>query len=158
MSFSRHLPALLVTVLLLGAVGCAESTQQPADAASEPAEAVEAANPYAAYAGTWTVGVYAPDSDEAASSFTLLATESGEGWSTEWAYLDAPVPVNQVVMEGDSLRMELVNYPSSLRADRTVVSVWSTVYASGDSLAGRFAAEYDDGETMTGVLRGSRAQ
>jgi hypothetical protein len=140
-----RLLALLCGITLI--VGCAPREEQPA-ADTETAPAMVS---LADFAGTWDVSGMAETGDSVIVTYELTATAEPDGWTVIFPGRD-PIPMQIVLVDGDSVVSEMGPYESALRPGVPVTTRAVSRLEDG-MLVGTFVARYDT-DAADSVLHG----
>jgi len=147
---------LTVVACLAAFVACAPGDRQ--EAAETQETAAPAAMTLADFAGNWSVKATNEAGDSTLLEYQLTATADPAGWTITFPGRE-PMPI-QVMLDGDSLMLNLGTYPSALRGgvDVTTTSVARMV---DGKMTGAFAAHYattDADSVLHGRMEGTRMQ
>lgn len=142
----------LLLVALALVVGCTPAEEPATDVVAED-DALAAAS---SFGGEWSVEALNVMEDSVLTTLRLRASDDTSGWALLFDHLDAPVPANLVLIEGDSATATFGPFDSALREGVIVNDLSVMVAHAGDGLSGSFQAVYEDGQVTDGRVRGQR--
>jgi hypothetical protein len=125
---------------------CAPKDSEPpkdetADAGAA-APAAPAAIALSDVAGTWKIAVMPESGDTTYFTFDMVATDTRDGWSFNFANRD-PIPLRVVAVDGDSIVSEAGPFASNLRKGATVTLSRTVNRIQDGKLVGTTTAHYD---------------
>ena len=145
-------------VLCLVLSGCGPGDEAAMEEQPPPAAEPAAADPLAAFAGTWNVTA-SSEAGDSLTAYELVATATQDGWMMTLPERE-PIPVRVISADGDSVVAEAGPYNSVLRPG-TQVTTRTVTRVQGDQLTGTFRANYQGAGAdtlVTGRLTGMRVR
>jgi hypothetical protein len=146
----------IVMACLAAFVACAPADQEQAAETQE--SAAPAAMTLADFAGTWSMRTLPEASDSVLLEYQMTASADPAGWTVTFPGRE-PMPI-QVMLDGDSVMLNLGTYPSALRPD-VMVTTESVARMVDGRIVGMFTAHYQTttpDSVMHGRLEGNRVQ
>jgi hypothetical protein len=146
------------TVVACLAVFAACSPGERQEAADTQEAAAPAAMTLADFAGAWSMRAMTEAGDSVLVEYQLAASADPAGWTVTFPGRE-PMPI-EVMLDGDSLMLNLGTYPSALREGVSVTTTSVARMVDG-RLAGTFVAHYqttDADSVVNGRQEGTRMQ